>query len=147
MPSNTDPKTILLKGCPKSYEAAAAAAITPGQLLELTNTGAVQPQATQVATFPRPMYIAREEEYVGGSIDTAYAIGDRVPYYQLQPGDEFWGFLEDEHAAVAIGQLMETGASGTFQAVTTGAPQVQALEAKSAVGGPAVGTRIRLRVI
>lgn len=148
MPSNTDPKTILLKGDPQPGEGvvAAAATVVPGQLVEQVAAGTYQPNAS-AATVARPLIIAREEDYTGGSIDTAYATGERMPYWHCRPGDEFWGFLEDEHAAVAIGGIAEAGAAGTFQALTAGVPLAVFLEAKAATGGPAVGTRIRMRAL
>jgi len=138
MPSNTDPKTILLKGTPGAveYNVNAAQTIVPGELAALQTNGTVQRAAA--STSPTPLLIAREEDYVGGAIDTAYPAGERCPLWVMKPGDEFYGFVT---AAVTVGALLEAGAAGAFAPAGTNPRLVQALQATAGSG------RCRLRAL
>lgn len=117
MASNTDPKTVLLKGDPIGKEAisASGSAITPGQLIELTSGDEVQEHSTAGGNA-QPI-IARAEEYAGGSIDDDYAVGDTVPFYVGRSGDEFYAFLADGED-VSIGDYLESDGNGDLQAHT-----------------------------
>lgn len=118
MASNDTPKTILLRGDPTHHEAqAGAAGIKPGHLIKLSSTAGdvvVHSTASDVAA---PLF-AREEDYVGASIDDAYADNDRVPYLHCQSGDEVYAFLKANAAAVVIGDYLESGAAGALQKST-----------------------------
>lgn len=145
MPSTTIPKTILLTGDPLAGEALGAGAITPGMLLERDSGGTVSVHS--VAGAVAAAMFAREEEYVGGGIDTAYASGDRIPYYIGRSGDQFYAFLEDGQSVV-IGENLESNGAGALQPIgTAGSPVVRALEAVSTVGGAAAIARIKVEVI
>lgn len=158
MASSDTPKTILLGGDPIAYErvSASGSAITPGQLLEVTSAGEVQEHST-VGGNAQPAF-ARAEEYAGGSIDDAYAVGDTVPYYVGRTGDRFYAFLKDGED-VGIGTILESAGNGelqehTPQAVDEGgaatytiygnAARFMALEAKAPSGSNA---RIKIEVL
>jgi hypothetical protein len=138
MPSNTEPKTILLKGDPLAleYPVNAAQTVGPGELVALQTNGSVQRGAAGTAIVP--LLIAREEDYVGGAIATPFAAGDRCPIWHLKPGDEFYGFVT---GAVTVGAGLEAAAAGQFAAGGTNPRLVQALEATAGAG------RCRLRAL
>lgn len=115
MSSTTAPKTILLMGDPVAKEAVANAAITPGHLIERMSTGKVRKHST--AGGPAMAMFAREEEYVGGGIDTAYASSDQVPFYVCRRGDEVYALLPASAPAVAIGDYLESNGDGTLRKV------------------------------
>lgn len=142
MSSLTDPKVILLKGCPKGYEAPAAGSITPGMLLAFGDGTVVAHATTSAARFP--CLVARDNEMVGGGIDDAYVIGERVMYYHMTPGDEFYGLLETGQN-ITRGALLASNAAGALEAVGANYPVVQAMESVNNASG--VNARIRVRVL
>lgn len=117
MPSNTDPKTILLSGSPSQQEAvtASGSAIKPGMLVEVTSAGELQEHST--AGGNAQASFAREEDYVGGGIDDAYAVGDTAPYYICKNGDRIYGFIADGEN-ISEGDLLESDGNGVLQAHT-----------------------------
>lgn len=88
-------KTIILRGDGVGKEAIAAAAITPGDLVERTSTGTVQRQSSAAAQAQRAF--ARENEVVSGDIDDAYAADDTTLYTVMYPGAEVYGFITTEN--------------------------------------------------
>lgn len=145
MSSNTTPKTILLRGDPLAGEGLGAGVILPGHLLERDSGGTISVHSVAEG-IASPMF-AREEEYAGGGIDTAYADGDRIPYYIGRTGDQFYAILEDGHN-VAVGALLESAGDGTLQLVgTAGVAIVRALEAVNTAGGATATARIKVEVI
>ena len=145
MASNDTPKTILLRGERLALEGTGSGAITPGHLLERDSAGTVSVHSS-AAGRAVPLF-AREEEYVGGGIDTAYATGDRIAFYACRTGDQVYAILEDGHN-VAIGALLESAGDGTLQPVTTdGEPVARALEAVNTSGGATATARIRVEVL
>lgn len=145
MSSSNTPKTILLKGDPLAQENTGAGAILPGHLLERDNTGTVSvhsvPGGRATGMF------AREEEYTGGSIDTAYAAGDRIPHYTGRNGDWFYAWLADDQNAV-IGSLLESAGDGTLRLLTTdGHPVARAVQAVNTTGGSVATARIKVEVL
>jgi urease alpha subunit len=157
MPSNNTPKTVLLRGNDQAFfEAVAVAACTPGQLLIIDNAGKVRPHNV-AAGVAMPIF-AREEEYVGGTIDTAYAVGDQVTYVHCKSGDEVYAWLKNGVTSV-IGGFLESDGAGAFQlgthAVTNAAtaaawPVAMALEAVNNSGGgsgPNSTARVKVRIL
>jgi hypothetical protein len=153
MASNSAPKTILLSGDPSCYEGVANAAITPGHLIETMSTGKLRVHAT-AAGVASAMF-AREEEYVGGGIDTAYAADDQVPYWAGKKGDHFYALVAAAAAAIANGAMLESAGDGTLRntthavtnATTAAAwPIAKALEAVDNSGGGAPA-RIKVEVL
>lgn len=117
MPSNTDPKTILLAGSPIAHEkqSASGSAITPGQLVEVTTADELQEHST--AGGNAQAAFASSEDYAGGSIDDDYAVGDTVRYYVGKPGDQFYAFLATGNNA-SIGTYLESDGNGDLQVHT-----------------------------
>lgn len=153
MPSNTTPKTICIRGVnPSSLEAkAGAAGILPGHLLQRNSAGNFVVHSTAAGMAER--IIAREEEYVGGAIDVAYANGDRVPAWIARPGEQFYMLLATANNIV-IGDYLESNGDGTLRKSThattnaTAAAAVQlfsALEALNNVSG--VAQRLKVEAI
>lgn len=114
MSSRTAPKTILLRGTPAAREGIANAAITPGYLIEQMSTGNFRKHATAGGVAPAKLF-AREEEYVGGGIDTAYAASDRLPYWDCRSGDQVYAVLAAAAAAIVIGSVLESAGDGTLR--------------------------------
>jgi len=117
MTSATDPKTILLKGQPQYREGIADAALTPGELVEQMTTGNFRKHATAAGVMPSKLF-AREEEYVGGGIDVAYAASDTFPYMACQSGDQVYALVAASAVAIVIGDLLESAGDGTLRKVT-----------------------------
>lgn len=92
------------------YEAAAA--ITPGMLLELTAAGTVQ--AHSVAGGNAARYIALEDELQGRDIDTNYAAADQVQVWSGVMGEEAYMILADGED-VSIGDYLESAGNGYLQ--------------------------------
>jgi len=83
-------------------EIAAAGAITPGMLIELTSAGAVVAHNTAGDTV-LPMF-AKEDEYQGKGINDAYASGDQCHVWIPGKGDQVYAILADGES-VAKGEL------------------------------------------
>lgn len=140
MPSNTDPKTILLFGNPARKERRAAGAITPGMLIQTIAAGTVQ--AHSAAAGYAQVVFAAEADYVGTGIDTAYAAGERVQCLYSQPGDEVYGLLA-AGSNVANNAILESNGAGALQALSGVNRVCRALEAVDNSGG---GAPVRIRV-
>lgn len=113
MPSNSSPKSVLLRGHPAFRVGKANAALTPGHLIEQMSTGNYRKHAT--AGQHTQALIAREEEYTGGDLDTAYASNDHLPFYAAKPGDQFYMIVAAGAAAIAIGDYLESAGDGTLR--------------------------------
>jgi len=94
----------------EEYEAAAA--ITPGMLIELTSAGKVQKHSS-AGQFAEKMF-ALENELEGGGIDDAYAAADQVQCWIAGRGDQVYAFLADGEN-VAIGDILESHGDGYLQ--------------------------------
>lgn len=112
-------RTIIVKGDPIQFEAAAAAALNPGDLLEVTSTGAVQKHSTASSNAERAF--ARENDIIGGDTATAYASGDNVLYAVTRSGDVVYARVAAGASAIAIGDYVESAGDGTLQKVATAA--------------------------
>lgn len=150
--ASSTPNTIVLKGEPPRYETKSSAAVTPGDLLELTTAGLVRPHNT-AAGAAAPMF-AVEDPYNGDTsnpaINVDYASGETVRWVMAQPGDELYGWLE-ANGSVNIGGYLQSGSGGDLEAYTSGTAVfhdsrilAQALEAKS---GSTAHARIKIRVV
>ena len=113
------PHTIVLKGNGIRKEAQAAAAITPGDLVELTSDGKVQRKASAATTAQRAFAV--ENEVVGKGIDHDYAAGDNVLYEVLPPGAEVYALVPPSAAAIVIGDRLESAGGGKLRKVVTSA--------------------------
>ena len=160
MPSNTSPKTVLLKGDPSYIEYAAAAAITPGHMCYLTSAGklAVHNVAGGTGVLPSAKIFALENELVGKGIDDAYATNDQVIAANCKPGDEVYAWLKNG-VTTAIGSGLESDGAGALQlsthavtSATTAAatPVAVALEVVNNSGGgtgPGSAMRVKVRIL
>lgn len=158
MASSDTPKVTLLRGDPIYGEGTAGGAITPGMLVAVSGGArTVSSAATVVAASAgavAPVF-AREEEYTGGDIDTAYASGDNVPFMHLRRGDWVYAWLaagED----VAAGASLSAGAAGALVAADAGTPgsafptpiiakALEAVDNDPGTGGAAV--RIKVEIV
>ena len=96
-------------------EYAAAAALYPGHLIELTSSGTVQKHSTASGNA-LPMF-ALEDELQGKGIDDVYAAGSKVKCWIPVRGEEVYAVLTDGQS-VAIGDLLESTGEGTLTAYT-----------------------------
>lgn len=94
----------------EEYEAAAA--ITPGMLVEFTSAGKVQAHSTAEGNAI-PMF-AKENELEGQGLSDAYAADDQVQVWIPQRGDQAYAILADEQN-VAVGDFLESNGAGYLQ--------------------------------
>lgn len=125
----------------KSYvnirdEKNAAAAITPGHLVERLAAGTVQVHSTAGGAAEK--LFALEDSLQGNGITDAYGIGDNVFLANGVPGEQFQGIAA---GTIAVGDFLESNGDGTLAAITTpSAGHIDsaivgvALEAASAAG-------------
>ncbi len=107
------PETINLRSADKQTdERLAAAAITPGHLVELTSADKFQKHATQSGNNDKTF--ALENSTLGKTITDAYASGDTVIARTFRPGDRVYAILADSQTIV-IGDLLESAGDGTLQ--------------------------------
>lgn len=134
----------------KSYsdimnEYEAGGAITPGHNVRLNSDGEAIVNAT--ATGPAPALFAVEDELQGKTTRDAYAEGDRVQVWAVQPGEEVLAII-DSALDPDIGDILEPSTGGELQAVTTGTNVLyEVLEAKQVDDADTPNHRIRVRRI
>jgi hypothetical protein len=128
-------------------EETAAAAVTPGDLLEYS-AGNVQPHSTAAGTDVGSRMVALETMTPATgttpAIDQDYAAGDRVYVGLPVPGDVLYMWLATG-SNVAKGDSLESAGSGALKAATTGAVVGIAAEALNNASGSNV--RIKVRII
>jgi len=96
-------------------EGIASVAITPGMLLTKDASGEYLPHDTNAA-YNLP-WIAVEAPYSNKTLDTQYAIGDRVYLVAAKPGDVMYMFLSlGENAA--IGDILTSSGDGNLEVGT-----------------------------
>lgn len=95
---------------------ATAVAITPGYLLELTSTGAVQAHSTAGGWATPPMF-ALEDELQGNGISDNYAVSAKIQVWTPYRGDYVYALLADGEN-VAIGDKLVSAGDGTLKAHT-----------------------------
>jgi len=106
----------------KSYsdimnEYTAGGAITPGHNVRLNSDGAVIVNAT--AGGPTPALFAVEDELQGKTTRDAYASGDKVQVWAVQPGEEVLAII-DSGLDPDIGALLEPSTDGQLRAADSG---------------------------
>lgn len=109
-------KEIVLKGAGILKELIAAAAITPGHLVERTSSNTLRVHATAGAQTLAAFAV--NNEVVGDSINDAYAASDTAHYEVLPPGCEVYAFL-DIGENVAAGASLVSSGDGSLKAATT----------------------------
>lgn len=142
-------RTIIARECnPVRDEALAAAALSPGHILEFDSNAKVKKHATAGGTVA-PCIVALEDELQGNSVSDAYSTGDRVFFAYLHSGDRAYVYLASGENVV-IGDRLESKGDGTLRKQVTdstasSAPQRIAFIAKEAEdlsASAAVATRI-----
>ena len=110
MAYSRDKATIKLKNYQDIMnEYAAAAAIIPGELIELNSSGTVQVHSTAGGNMLQ--MFAVEDELQGNGIDDAYAAADKVQCWVASRGDEVYAILADGQD-IAIGDFLESNGAG-----------------------------------
>jgi len=143
--------TIILKGRGVRKEGSAAAAITPGDLIERTSTaGEIQRHSTAGGNAA-PSF-AVENELVGNGIDVDYAANDNVLFEHCERGGEVQASVAAGAAAIVAGDYLESAGDGTLQKVATSASTSQAdragviARALEAVDNSGGGSKVRINV-
>ena len=126
-------RTIIIKGDGVGVEAVANAAITPGMVCQLMSTGKVRAHAN--AGQNAEALIAIEDELQGREIGTAYSADNVVLMRRFQPGDEFYGLINDGEN-IAIGDYLESAGNGKLRKHT--ADSAGAVEYPNAIIGVAL---------
>lgn len=144
MSSSDTPKAVLLRGDPLALERnAGVASILPGHSLTIAPDGDLEFHSA--AGPSQAVLIAREEEYVGGSLETPYALNDRVPYYVGRKGDQFYALLAAGQTA-APGTLLANTTTGAFTPAG-GTPANAVVRALEDVVAGGTAARVRVEVI
>jgi hypothetical protein len=135
-------------------EKAAAAAITPGHVLELISAGTVQKCATAGGKWAG--LVALEDALQGKGIDDNYAATDRVQIWVAGRGEVVNMLLEDEQNIV-IGDFIEIATGGRVRKFTSGVAIGIAVEAKdlssfpegseSSAGGLYYNPRLKVQIL
>ena len=137
-------RTISLKGDGILKERKANAAITPGHLIEVMNTGNVRVHSTAGGQAQRAF--ALENDLIGKGIDDAYAQNDNVRYAVFPPGAEVNALLVTGET-VAIGDFLESAGNGTLQVSSTPVEGSNVAIALAAVTGGGSPLRCRVEVL
>lgn len=149
--------TVIIKDYSKVFEEyKAAAAITPGNLVEINSAGTIQKHTTGDG-FVLPMF-AKEDALQGKTIDQDFAVTDPVLCWIPGRGDIVNCILHDEEN-VAIGDILSSYGDGTlkkYDAADSGtvivAPEcivgvaVTALNLSSSSAVTINATRIQVRI-
>ncbi len=112
------PKVIVLIGeeSANHEEYPAAAALTPGHLIEVTSAGAVQKNSA-VSVSCRKLF-AKEDGKLGRTIATAYATGEQVMCHSAQPGHLVYGWVPASATALVVGDKVKSNGDGTLVKIT-----------------------------
>lgn len=109
--------TVILKNYASVREEyVAAAAITPGMLIEYTSAGKVQAHSTAGGNALK--MIAVEDEFQGKEIGDAYAANDLVQCWIAQRGDQAQMLLKNGED-ITKGDLLESAGNGYVQKHTS----------------------------
>lgn len=135
---------IHLIGSFRRDEKLAAAALSPGHLLEVTSADKVQKESTGAVVVDR--LVAVEDALQGNPITTAYALGDLVSFNIYAPGAEAQVYLKAGEN-VAIGAKLESNGDGTLVALSSGVAVAIAMEAQDLSDSGDVDTLTHVRFI
>lgn len=143
------PNTIILRGDAfTSREDRCNTAITPGMLCDFATNDRLTVHASAGGYSPR--LFALEADYIGNSVTTAYASGDRIPYADCAPGVIVWAHLASGQN-VQRNALLKSAGDGrlTARSDNTSVVVAQADEdADASVAGTTTsGIRFRARVM
>lgn len=122
---------------------AAAAAITPGALVQKDNVAGVIRWKVAAADIAGPPAVAIDMPYLNKGVDDACAIGDLIDVAVLGKGDTAWMFIASG-AAVEAGDLLGShGTSGQLKLSAT----VSLFTAQENKTATAALTRIRVEAL
>lgn len=105
-------KTIILKGTGIRNETDAGAAITPGMLLTFDSNGDVIPH--NITGGRAAADFAVQEDFLGKTIDEAYASGDRVQHVACHAGMQVNALVKAGVAAITKGDFLVSDDAGTL---------------------------------
>jgi hypothetical protein len=109
--------TVKLKNYSDIFEEYdAAAAITPGMLIELDTAGKVKAHATADGDVTPPMF-AIEDFMQGKGIDDNYAADDKVQVWIPGRGDQVYAILANDEV-ISIGEKLVSNGAGMLKAHT-----------------------------
>lgn len=139
--------TIELYGYGIQGEALAAAAITPGMLVERTSAANDTVQAHGSAGGHGNAHFAVENEWDGAGIDTNYATGANVKFRTYSPGAGVNALVAAGATAITKAAWLQSAGDGTLAIAATGDYVVaQAREAVDNSGG-STAVRIHAEVV
>jgi len=137
-------RVISLMGQPiQNEDAAAAEAITPGQLVTLNGSGLLIKHATSAGVAARNFAMERDE--MGDNIDVPYAIGDTVKVGAFHQGCRVNAFIASGQN-IALGAFLESAGGGNLKVISGNFPVGRALEAVNNTAGPGAA-RIRVEIV
>jgi hypothetical protein len=111
----SDSRVIVLQGHPILNEhGVAAGAITPGMLVQ--GVSSISAHSTSGGAAARTF--ALEREYMGETIDDAYAVGDVVKVASFSPGDVVNGLVVS--GAISAGSFVESNGDGYLKVYGSG---------------------------
>lgn len=125
-------------------ELVAAAAISPGNLLEITSAGKFQKHSSSGGACLR--IFAEIDALQGNTLSNDYSADDIVSANVELPGNEVQAFLKSGEN-VSIGDELESAGDGTLQALGTGKVVAVAREAEDLSGSGAVDTLIQVILV
>ena len=132
-------------------ETEAAAALSPGNLLELTSANTIQKHS--VAGGVAEKNIAKEDALEGRTVDTDYAVGDVVSSHLAQSGDVVLALVKAGEN-VAVGDQLVSAGDGTLipvASLATGVTVEQviavALDAADLTATGVVDTLVSVRIL
>jgi hypothetical protein len=133
--------TVKLLGEPiQNEDDKAAAAITPGMLVNFDGSGNLVPHATAGGNAARAFALEREE--AGQDMNTVYAIGDTVKVGTFYPGCRVNAIIGVVNAVK--GNFLESDGTGKLRVLTTGVPLARAIESLNNASGTA---RLRVEIV
>lgn len=139
--------TIELKGCGIRGETIGAAAITPGQLLEVTSADKVQRHSSAGGFHQRK--IAVEDSLQGNGITDNYAAAAQVQWVDALPGQVIYMLLADGESATP-NEYLESNGNGDLRVYTSGTRVGRAmdtLDLSDSSGADPSSRRIRVEIV
>ena len=138
------PNTIILSGDQyTAREDRCNEAVTPGMLLGIATNDRLQKHASSGLYAAR--LFALEMDFIGNSVTTAYASGDRVPYADCAPGVVVWSHLASGQNVARGANLMSNGAGFLTSVTGSGVAVAQADEDADASTGVGASSSLRFR--
>lgn len=142
---SVNPHTIVLEGELKQrhLEYPAAAALSPGHILNVTSAGKVQKHGTADQTYAK--LIAKEDVLFNGrTINDAYALDELVMVHQATAGDLVYARIPAAAVAIVKGDRLKTNGAGCLIKSTTAGDPLWGY-AEEAVDNSAGGTEVFIR--